>query len=127
MPDIVSSVSLHFGMLLGAPALILLTISTILVLVNESKFVKIHGIFAVVSWILTLINVLSTIFLTPDIWASFTEGVHWSHIILGALGLITGFLSMLFGIAAERKPAKITGYITLICWWGAFLSGFILV
>jgi len=127
MPEIVSSVSLHFGILLGAPALILLTIGTILVLVNESKFVKIHGIFAVASWILTLINVLSTFFLNPDIWTSFTAGIHWSHIILGALGLVAGFLSMLFGIAAERKPAKLTGYITLVCWWGAFFSGFILV
>ena len=127
MPDIVSSVSLHFGIILGAPALILLTIGTILVLVNESKYVKIHGILAITSWVLTLINVLSTISLTPDIWASFTVGTHWTHIILGGLGLVTGFLSMLFGIAAERKPAKITGYITLICWWSAFFSGFLLV
>lgn len=127
MPEIISSISIHFGIILGLPALILLTIGTILVLINESKFVKLHGILAVSSWILTLINILSTIVLTPSIWLSFNAGLHWTHIILGALGLITGVFSMLFGIAAERKPAKLTGYITLICWWAAFLSGFLLV
>lgn len=127
MVEIISNVSIHFGMILGAPALILLTLGTILVLINESKFVKIHGYFAMTSWILTLINVISVFVLNPDIWASFNAGMHWSHIILGGLGLVTGLLSMLFGIAAERKPAKLTGYITLVCWWGAFLSGFVLV
>jgi len=33
---------------------------------------------------------------------------------------------MLFGIAAERKPALITGYITLVSWWAAFLLGYFL-
>jgi len=43
------------------------------------------------------------------------------------LGLFTGLLSMLFGIAAERKYARLTGYITLICWWTGFFLGLILV
>jgi hypothetical protein len=52
--------------------------------------------------------------------------VHYPHIILGTVGLITGFFSMLFGIAAERKPSRLTGYATLICWWAAFLLGYYL-
>jgi len=120
----------HFGLILGLSALLLLTLGTILVLINENKFVKIHGIFSGVSWILTLVNAISLINLNLPInlWFSFEPfGVHVSHIILGAVGLFTGLLSMLFGIAAERKYAKLTGYITLICWWTAFFLGLILV
>ena len=107
----------HLGLIIGLSALILLSLGTILVLINENKFVKIHGIFSGVSWILTLINAISLINLNLDItlWFSFEPfGVHVSHIILGAVGLFTGLLSMLFGIAAERKYAKLTGYITLV-------------
>jgi len=120
----------HFGLILGLSALLLLSLGTILVLINENKFVKIHGIFSGASWILTLTNAISLINLNlnPEQWFSFEPfGVHVSHIILGATGLFTGLLSMLFGIAAERKYAKLTGYITLICWWTAFFLGLILV
>ncbi|MFX1305599.1 MAG: hypothetical protein ACFFBF_05100 [Promethearchaeota archaeon] len=117
----------HFGMFLGLPALIFLTLGTILVLVNESKFVKVHGILAGSSWILTLINVVTLVTKNPAIWVAFPLTTHWTHIFLGGFGLLTGLFSMFFGIAAERKPAKITGYITLICWWGAFFFGFLFI
>jgi hypothetical protein len=122
----------HFGLIIGLSALILLSLGTILVLINENKFVKIHGIFSGVSWILTLTNAISLINLNLglnfDVLFSYEPfGIHISHIILGAVGLFTGLLSMLFGIAAERKYAKLTGYITLVCWWTAFFLGFILV
>ena len=122
----------HFGLLLGMSALMLLSVGTILVLINENKFVKVHGIFSGASWILTLINAISLISQFDldniDIWFSFEPfWVHVSHIILGATGLFTGLLSMLFGIAAERKYAKLTGYITLICWWTGYFLGLIIV
>jgi len=122
----------HFGLIIGLSALLLLSLGTILVLINENKFVKIHGIFSGVSWILTLINAISLINLNfgfdLDALFSFEPfAIHVIHIILGAAGLFTGLLSMLFGIAAERKYAKLTGYITLVCWWTAFFLGFILV
>jgi hypothetical protein len=122
----------HFGLLLGMSALILLSVGTILVLINENKFVRTHGIFSGASWILTLINAISLITQFDldniDIWFSFEPfGVHVSHIILGATGLFTGLLSMLFGIAAERKYAKLTGYITLVCWWTGYFLGLIIV
>jgi len=47
--------------------------------------------------------------------------IHSVHIIFGGFGLLTGLTSMLFGIAAQRHIAKVTGYITLVCWWGAFI------
>jgi hypothetical protein len=117
----------HFQLYLGLPALILLTLGTILVLINENKFVKIHGIFAGSSWILTLVNFFTLFSKNPNLLFAFPFGFHWTHMILGFVGLFTGFLSMLFGIAAERKTAKVTGYITLISWWGAFFLGLILV
>lgn len=118
----------HLGLYLGMPALILLTLGTILVYINENKFVKIHGILAGGSWILTVINVaVAVIKISPQAWLTGYELIyHLPHIILGSIGLITGFFSMLFGIAAERKPAKLTGYITLICWWAAFFTGYLL-
>jgi hypothetical protein len=117
----------HFQMYFGITALVLLTLGTILVLINENKFVKIHGYLASASWILTLMNILFLITLNPNVWNAFDWWIHWPHIFLGGLGLITGFLSMLFGIAAERKYSKLTGYITLICWWSAFFSGFLVL
>ena len=127
----------HFGLLIGMSALLLLSAGTILVLINENKFAKIHGIFSGASWILTLVNAISLINLNKNelpleeliqIWFSFDPfPVHIIHIILGAAGLFTGLLSMLFGIAAERKYAKLTGYITLICWWTGFFLGLVLV
>ncbi|MFW9929963.1 MAG: hypothetical protein ACFFD1_11275 [Candidatus Thorarchaeota archaeon] len=117
----------HFQMYFGIIALILITLGTILILINENKFLKIHGYMAGVSWVLTLTNILFLIALNPSVWTAFNWGIHWTHIFLGGFGVLTGFLSMLFGIAAERKYAKLTGYITLICWWSAFFSGFLIL
>ncbi len=115
----------HLGLWLGLPALILLAFGTILVLKNESKYVKYHGIFAGTALILTIINVISLIKIPLGSWSAYPVISHWPHMILGGAGLVAGFLSMLFGIAAERKNAKITGYLALICWTGAFVLGFL--
>lgn len=117
----------HLGFYLGLSALILLSLGTVLVLVNESKFVKLHGILAGGSWILTVVNVVAGIATIPvNQWFDVYPPIyHYPHIFLGTVGLITGFLSMLFGIAAERKPARLTGYITLISWWAAYILGYL--
>jgi len=116
----------HWKLYLGLPALILITLGTVLVLINENKFVKVHGILAGGSLILTVVNFASAIIQIPiTSWiGSPTLIYHIPHMILGSVGLISGFLSMLFGISAERKPALITGYITLVSWWVAFLLGY---
>ena len=117
----------HLGLYLGLPALLLLSLGTVLVLLNENKFVKVHGILAGSAWILTVINVTAAFFkINPLEWWSYELIYHIPHIILGAVGLVSGFFSMLFGIAAERKPARLTGYLTLICWWSSFVLGYVL-
>ena len=117
----------HLGLYLGLPALLLVSIGTILVLLNENKFVKVHGILAGSAWILTVVNVTAAFFkIDPQGWWSFELIYHIPHIILGAVGLVAGFFSMLFGIAAERKPARLTGYLTLICWWASFVTGYLM-
>lgn len=126
--DLLSTVFDHLGLYLGLPALLLITVATVLVLVDENKFVKVHGILAGSAWILTVINVaVAIINISPKAWLSgYPILYHLPHIILGSLGLVTGFVSMLFGIAAERRPAKLYGYITFVSWWAAFLLGYLL-
>jgi len=113
--------SIHVGLLLGLSALLLLTMGALLVLYNEKKYVLLHGYFVGSSWILTLINVILLITLTPQMILDYSGLIHSVHIMFGGFGLLTGLTSMLFGIAAQRHIAKVTGYITLVCWWGAFL------
>ncbi len=127
-PDPLAKIFDHLGLYLGLPALLLLSVATIIVLLNENKFVKLHGIFAGSAWILTIINVIAAVIKIPtQAWLGGYELIyHLPHIIFGAIGLVTGFFSMLFGIAAERKPALVTGYLTLACWWMAFITGYLL-
>ncbi|MFW9785627.1 MAG: hypothetical protein ACFFFB_25315 [Candidatus Heimdallarchaeota archaeon] len=42
--------------------------------------------------------------------------IHRIHILLGSVGLGTGFASMLYGVSTQRRLSKLTGYITLLCW-----------
>jgi hypothetical protein len=123
-----SSIFDHLGLYLGLPALLLVTLGTVLVLINENKFVKVHGILAGGSLILTVINLTAAIIKIPvNTWFGVYPLVyHVPHIILGLVGLVAGFFSLMFGISAERKPAKISGYITLLCWWTAFFLGYFL-
>lgn len=115
------SQSIHVGLFLGLPALLILTMGGLLVLYNEKKYVLFHGYFAGFSWILSLINVILIITLTPQMIIDYSGLSHSIHIIFGGLGMIAGFTSMLFGIAAQRHIAKLTGYFTLMFWWGAFI------
>jgi len=118
--------SWHIGLILGLPALILLSIGTILVLYDEAKYVMWHGLTAGGSLILTIINVILLIFLTPSEILNYSGMIHTLHIILGAFGLMTGVASFLFGASGQRNLAKMTGYFTLAGWWGAFLIGLLL-
>lgn len=117
--------SLHLGSILGVPALFLVSIGTILVLNDEPKYVFYHGLLAGSSWILTLINVLTLITLTQErvIELSLSGSIHTIHVVCGGIGMITGLLSLLFGISGQRNNAKLTGYITITLWWAAFLLG----
>ena len=113
--------SIHVGLFLGLPAILLLTMGALLVLFDEKKYALLHGYFAGSSWILTLIKIILLVTLTPQMILDYSGLTHSIHIIFGGFGMVTGFTSMLFGIAAQRHVAKLTGYITLVFWWGAFL------
>ncbi|MHA2180477.1 MAG: hypothetical protein ACXAAH_03545 [Promethearchaeota archaeon] len=121
-----SDVSLHIGLILGMPALICITAAMILVLYNEAKFVFWHGLLGITAWILTLINVISLFWMSQQNVISYSGLGHFMHIIGGGGGLAAGFANALFGVSGQRKPAKLTGFITLGCWWGAFLLGLLL-
>ena len=118
--------SWHIGLILGLPALILLSIGTILVLYDEAKYVMWHGLAAGGALILTIINVILLIFLSPPEILNYSGMIHTLHIFLGAFGLMTGVASFLFGASGQRNIAKMTGYFTLAGWWGAFLLGLLL-
>ncbi len=121
--SILSVESWHLGTLLGVPALFLVSIGTILVLYDEPKYVLYHGLLAGSSWILTLLNVIALFWITPARAIEFSGSIHTIHIVCGGIGMVTGLLSLLFGISGQRKYAKFTGYATIILWWGAFLLG----
>ncbi len=118
--------SWHIGLILGLPALILLSIGTILVLYDEAKYVMWHGLTAGSSLIITIINVILLIFLSPPEILNYSGMIHTLHIFLGAFGLMTGVASFLFGASGQRNIARMTGYFTLAGWWGAFLLGLLL-
>jgi hypothetical protein len=118
--------SLHLGLILGLPALICITVAMVLVLYNEPKFVFWHGLLGIAAWTLTLINVISLFWLSPAQMNHYSGLIHFIHIMGGGGGLAAGFANALFGTSGQRRIAKITGFITMGCWWGAFLLGLIL-
>ena len=113
--------NLHLAPYIGFPALFLLSIGTIMVIYNEEKLVIYHGLTAGSSWLLTTLNVLLLFSMSEVEMTEFSGVLHTFHILCGAIGLISGFLSALFGISGQRKLAKLTGYITLGCWWTAYM------
>jgi len=126
IPDTDIFTSWHMGIILGLPALISLSVGTILVLYDEAKYVMWHGLAAGGALIVTIINVILLIFLTPPEILNYSGMIHTLHIILGAFGLMTGGASFLFGASGQRNLARMTGYFTLAGWWGAFLLGLLL-
>ncbi|MCP4761887.1 MAG: hypothetical protein GY870_08895 [archaeon] len=119
--------SLHIGSILGSPALILVSLGTILVIYDENKYVLYHGYSAGSAWILTLINVIVLFTLTPAMMLSYSGLLHAVHIICGGVGLTFGFASALFGISGQRRLAKVSGYTTLACWWTAYLLSIFII
>ena len=115
--------SWHMGLILGLPALISLSVGTILVLYDEAKYVMWHGLAAGGSLIVTIINIFTLVALTEMEVLNYSGMLHILHIFLGAFGLMTGIASFLFGASGQRNLARLTGYFTLAGWWGAFLLG----
>jgi len=116
--------SLHLGSTLGLIALIMVTIGTLIVILDESKYSLFHGYSAGGAWVLTLLNTITLFMLSQELMKGYSGWLHALHIICGAVGLTFGFASALFGISGQRRLAKLTGYTTLGCWWLAYFLGF---
>ena len=97
---------LHYGWLLGAPALFFAYLGTALEYYDEERFTKIHGIMLSLAYILTTINVVA-LFMEPA--SAFTAMnpaylinlsntllfVHSWHIWLGIVSMILGTLAFI--------------------------------
>jgi len=116
--------SLHLGSTLGMPALIMVTLGTWIVVIDESKYSLFHGFSAGGAWVITLLNTISLFMLSQELMKGYSGWLHALHIVCGGIGLTFGFASALFGISGQRRLAKLTGYTTLGCWWLAYLLGF---
>ncbi len=117
----------HYNIYLGSAALVLLAIGTTIHEKNN-RAVKVHGILCTVSLGLTAVNT-ALIFPTflvvlGSLDVSGLIGfMHLVHIIVGFVGLGTGILAMLSGLAGFR--VKWPGYVTMGCWGFCFVFGIV--
>ena len=96
----------HYGWLLGAPALFLAYLGTALEYYDEERFTKAHGIMLGLAYILTTINVLGLFMEPASAWNAmnptylFNLGnmlmfMHSWHIWLGIISMILGTLAFI--------------------------------
>ena len=104
---------LHYGFLLGVPALGLAWIGTALEYYNEERFTKIHGIMLGLAYILTSINVISLFASDASSWtalnptylidiSNFLMFNHSWHIWLGIVSMIFGTLAFITHIGGWK-------------------------
>ncbi|MHA2425092.1 MAG: hypothetical protein ACXAEF_09910, partial [Candidatus Thorarchaeota archaeon] len=97
---------LHYGWLLGGPALIFAYIGTALEYYDEERFTRIHGFMLSIAYILTSINVFWLFLEDASTWTamnplyliditSITLFIHSWHIWLGIISMILGTLAFL--------------------------------
>ncbi len=96
----------HYGWLLGAPALVLAYIGTVLEYYDEERFTKVHGIMLSLAYILTTINVLGLFMEPASVWnvmnpiylfnlSNMLLFMHSWHIWLGIISMILGTLAFI--------------------------------
>ncbi|MFX0106984.1 MAG: hypothetical protein ACFE7R_01750 [Candidatus Hodarchaeota archaeon] len=99
-------VILHYGWLLGFPALFFAYLGSALEYYDEERFTRIHGIMLTLAYVLTSINVITLIGLDPMAWNAmaienlFNIGnllvfMHAWHIWIGIISMILGTLALL--------------------------------
>ncbi|MHA2234925.1 MAG: hypothetical protein ACXABH_06335, partial [Candidatus Thorarchaeota archaeon] len=97
---------LHYGWLLGAPALFFAYLGTALEYYDEERFTKVHGIMLSLAYILTTINVLALFMEPASAWTAMNPAylinlgntllfVHSWHIWLGIISMILGTLAFI--------------------------------
>ncbi|MFW9907587.1 MAG: hypothetical protein ACFFEF_03355 [Candidatus Thorarchaeota archaeon] len=104
---------MHYGWLLGGPALVIAYIGTALEYYDEERFTRMHGIMLSIAYILTSINVIWLFQEDPSTWtamnpaylisvANLTLFIHSWHIWLGIVSMILGTLAFLTHIAGWK-------------------------
>ncbi len=104
---------LHYGWLLGGPALIIAYIGTALEYYDEERFTRVHGIMLGTAYILTAINVCWLFFEDPSTFtamnpaylidmSSMTLFIHSWHIWIGIFSMILGTLAFLTHLAGWK-------------------------
>ncbi len=115
----------HTGFyIIGGIAIISLATGTILYLINQEKFTKIHGLLAGTSLILTTINIITVIQPTASVLPILlqpTMFLQLLHIILGVIGYSAGIIAFLAGLSGHRS--RIYGFIALGCWTFNYIQG----
>jgi hypothetical protein len=97
---------LHYGWLLGAPALVLAYVGSALEYYDEERFTRAHGIMLSIAYILTTINVLALFTEPASVWTAMNPTylinasnillfMHSWHIWLGIISMILGTLAFI--------------------------------
>ncbi len=126
---------LHFGWLLGGPAIVLAYLGTALEYYDEERFTRIHGIMLSVAYILTTINVLWLFFEDPSIWmfmnptylfslSNISAFVHAWHIWLGIISMIFGTFAFLTHLGGWKTCNL--GLPAVVIWTILGITGFYL-
>jgi hypothetical protein len=97
---------LHYGWLLGGPALVLAYVGTAIEYYDEERFTRAHGIMLSLAYILTTINVLALLIEPASAWTAMNPSylfnmsnmllfVHAWHIWLGIISMVLGTLAFI--------------------------------
>jgi hypothetical protein len=128
-------IQMHYGFLLGAPALILAYLGTALEYYDEERFTRIHGMMLTAAYFLTLINVLWLFQEDAGAWTALNPAylinpaqlilfIHSWHIWLGIISMIFGTLALITHIAGWKTCNL--GLPAVLMWTILGLTGFYL-
>lgn len=127
--DVVEFVFDHLNYILGGIAIVCLAAGTILYQINREKYVRVHGILAGTSLILTTINVILVVpaTVTAVVVGKVAEtlNLHLLHIILGVIGYVAAIVALLTGLSGHRT--RVPGFIALACWGFNYIQGLLLI
>lgn len=115
----------HLNIYVGAVAIALLALGTLLYEISKERFTRTHGIMAGLSFVLTTINVAVVLPMTVQVTGSWTattvDPSHLVHIVVGSVGMVAGIIAFITGLSGIRT--KKPGYVALICWSFNFFYG----
>jgi hypothetical protein len=128
-------IQMHYGFLLGAPALILAYLGTALEYYDEERFTKLHGMMLTAAYFLTLINVVWLFQEDTGAWTALDPAylinpaelmlfIHSWHIWLGIVSMIFGTLALITHIAGWKTCNL--GLPAVLMWTILGLTGFYL-